>query len=57
MDKYNEFDIDSNKTSGHLNPKIWERQTHMIEREHCQDKKMELQLDKDIKYYIIPSVK
>jgi hypothetical protein len=53
MDKYIEFDINSNKTSGHCYRKKEERQNHMIEGEYLPDKKIVLLLDKGIKYFSI----
>jgi hypothetical protein len=53
MDKYIEFDIDSNKTSGHRHRKREERQNHMIDGEYQPDKKIVPLLDKSIKSFSI----
>jgi len=53
MDKYIEFDIDSNKTSGHRHRKKKGRQSHTIDGEYLPDKKIVPPLDKGIKYFSI----
>ncbi len=53
MDKYIEFDIDSNKTSGHHHQRRQERQIHNIEFEGRPDKKVAGLLDKRIKSFSI----
>jgi hypothetical protein len=53
MDKYIEFDIDSNKTFGRRYGKKQERHSHMINGEYLPDKKIVPPLDKGIKYFSI----